>query len=121
MKNIISFSGGKDSTAMLLMMLERKEPIHSVVWFDTEREFPETRQHIKKIVADTGVKFQIIRHWAGFDFLEARYGKAHKSGGWCSAAKRDCCNKYVRLHTIDEQGEVTLTSECTASTPQQPD
>ena len=94
---IVSFSGGKDSTAMLLMMLERGEKIHSVMSFDTERDFPEIEKHTLKLIKDTGVKFQKIRHWAGFDFLQERYGKAHGSGGWCTAAKRDCCNKYVRL------------------------
>lgn len=44
--NIVSLSGGKDSTAMLLMMLERGEDIHSVVFFDTGWEFPEMHEHI---------------------------------------------------------------------------
>ena len=35
MNNVISLSGGKDSTAMLHMMLERGESIHSVLFFDT--------------------------------------------------------------------------------------
>lgn len=97
MTNVVSFSGGKDSTAMLLMMLERNETVHSVLWFDTERDFPEILDHMETIKKNTGVKFQTIRHWAGFDFLEQRNGAAHKSGGWCTAAKRDCCNKYMRL------------------------
>lgn len=94
---IVSFSGGKDSTAMLLMMLEKNMPVHSVLWFDTERDFPETTEHIQKVIKDTEVRFQTVRHWAGFDFLQMRYGVPHKSGGWCTAAKRDCCNKYIRL------------------------
>lgn len=102
MENIISFSGGKDSTAMLLMLLEKGEKIHSVMWFDTERDFPEILAHMKKLKSDLPyIHFQKIRHWAGFDFLENRYGKAHGSGGWCTAAKRDCCNKYVRLMKKD--------------------
>ncbi len=99
--NVISFSGGKDSTAMLLAMIERNEPIHSVIWFDTEREFPEILCHIGKIQKDTHVPFFTLRHWIGFNFLEDRYGAPHKSGGWCTAAKRDCCNKYMRLVVKD--------------------
>lgn len=94
---VISFSGGKDSTAMLLLMLEKNEPIHSVMWFDTERDFPEILRHIEKIKTISIIRFVRIRHWIGFDFLEARYKKPHPSGGWCAAAKRDCCNKYMRL------------------------
>jgi 3'-phosphoadenosine 5'-phosphosulfate sulfotransferase (PAPS reductase)/FAD synthetase len=96
-----SVSFGKDSTAMLLMMLVRKEPIHSVLFFDTERDFPEIREHTKKLVAETGIKLQVVRHWAGFDFLQERNGPPHPSGGWCAAAKRDCCNKYMRLMRKD--------------------
>jgi len=98
---ILSVSFGKDSTAMLLMMIERHEPIHSVLYFDTEREFPEIKFHMKKVISNTGINLQVVRHWAGFDFLENRYGVAHSSGGWCTAAKRDCCNKYIRLMLKD--------------------
>ena len=98
---IPSVSFGKDSTAMLLMMLEHGENIHSVLYFDTEREFPEIIIHREKLIKDTGVEFQPVRHWAGFNFLQKRYGDAHASGGWCTAAKRDCCNKYVKLMLKD--------------------
>ena len=47
--NIVSLSGGKDSTAMLLMMIEKKEPIHHIVFFDTGWEFPEMISHIDKL------------------------------------------------------------------------
>jgi len=100
---IPSVSFGKDSTAMLLMMIEKNEPIHSVMYFNTEREFPEILVHAKKLIADTStkVKFQTVRHWAGFDFLEARYGRPHPSGGWCAGRKGDVCNKYLRLMLKD--------------------
>ena len=102
MNQIISMSYGKDSTAMLEMMIEKHEPIHSAMWFDTEREFPEICEHAGKVMENNPIiNFQTIRHWAGFDFLEKRYGAAHKAGGWCTAAKRDCCNKYIRLMLKD--------------------
>ena len=37
----VSLSGGKDSTAMLLLMVERGLPIHAVLTADTGMEFPE--------------------------------------------------------------------------------
>jgi len=100
-KYIVSFSGGKDSTAMLHMILERGLDIHSVMWFDTERDFPEIVDHIEQVKKRTGIKFVRLRHWIGFDFLQERFGDAHKSGGWCTAAKRDCCNRYMRLMKKD--------------------
>ena len=33
--NIVSLSGGKDSTAMLLMLLEHGESVADVMFFDT--------------------------------------------------------------------------------------
>jgi len=48
-KHIISFSGGKDSTAMLLRMLELKMPIDRIVFADTFFEFPELYEYIRKI------------------------------------------------------------------------
>lgn len=35
MKHIVKFSGGKDSTAMLLMMLERGLPVDEIIFCDT--------------------------------------------------------------------------------------
>lgn len=43
----VSLSGGKDSTAMLLLMIERGLPINTVLWADTDMEFPEMYDHGK--------------------------------------------------------------------------
>lgn len=44
--NIVSLSGGKDSTAMLHMMIDRGISIKAVAFFDTGWEFPEMHDHI---------------------------------------------------------------------------
>ena len=49
MEHIISFSGGKDSTAMLLMMLEQNMPIDEIIFCDTGKEFPQMYEHIEKV------------------------------------------------------------------------
>jgi len=49
MKHIVSFSGGKDSTAMLLMMLERNMPVDEIVFADTRKEFPELYDNVEKV------------------------------------------------------------------------
>lgn len=38
---VVSFSGGKDSTAMLLRLLELGEPINEIIFCDTYKEFPQ--------------------------------------------------------------------------------
>lgn len=45
----VSLSGGKDSTAMLLLMIERGMPIDAVLHADTGMEFPEMEEHIAKV------------------------------------------------------------------------
>ena len=45
----VSLSGGKDSTAMLLLMIERGMPIDMVLSADTGMEFPEMYEHLAKL------------------------------------------------------------------------
>ena len=49
MKHIVCLSGGKDSTAMLLMMLERGMQVDYIIFSDTGVEFPEMYEHLKKV------------------------------------------------------------------------
>ena len=46
---VLSFSGGKDSTAMLLRMLELGQQIDEIVFSDTGFEFPELYDYIKRV------------------------------------------------------------------------
>lgn len=45
----VSFSGGKDSTAMLIMLLEKGYPVTSIDFLDTEYEYPEVYQFIDEV------------------------------------------------------------------------
>ena len=45
----VSLSGGKDSTAMLLLMIEQDMPIDVVLNADTGMEFPEMYEHLQKL------------------------------------------------------------------------
>lgn len=53
--NVVSFSGGKDSTAMLLKMIEEKIDIDCVLFCDTGLEFPQMYEHIDKVERETGI------------------------------------------------------------------
>ena len=45
----VSLSGGKDSTCMLLMMIEKQMPIDVVLFADTGMEFPEMYGHLEQL------------------------------------------------------------------------
>jgi len=49
MKNVVSFSGGKDSTEMLFGLIDRGIKIDEIVFGDTMLEFPEMYAYIKRV------------------------------------------------------------------------
>ena len=48
-KGVVGISGGKDSTAMLLRMLEEGMPVDIIIFCDTGLEFDEMYKHIDKL------------------------------------------------------------------------
>ena len=73
-KTIVSFSGGKDSTAMLLRMIELNYQIDEIIFADTGFEFPELYDYIKKIEKYMGRKITILKPEKGL-FEKWFYGK----------------------------------------------
>ena len=65
-KYVVSLSGGKDSTAMLLRLIEEKRPIDYIIFCDTGLEFPQMYEHIDKLEQYIGRP--IIRLKAEHDF-----------------------------------------------------
>ena len=61
MKHIVKFSGGKDSTAMLLLMLERGLPVDEIIFCDTGLEYPELYKHIAEVERYTGRKITVLQ------------------------------------------------------------
>jgi 3'-phosphoadenosine 5'-phosphosulfate sulfotransferase (PAPS reductase)/FAD synthetase len=52
-QHIVAFSGGKDSAAMLLRMIELGMPIDKILFCDTTKEFPQLMAYIKRMDAYT--------------------------------------------------------------------
>lgn len=106
--NVVSFSGGKDSTALLLMMLERGIPVDDIVCCDTGKEFPQMYEHWKKVEQYIGRKITILKADKGYDYWmfdhvktkgsrkgEKGYGWANMLCRWCTKAlKTSVLNKY---------------------------
>lgn len=94
--HVVSLSGGKDSTAMLLKMIEHHIHFDMVVFNDTGIEFPEMYNHIKLIEERTGINIIRIKPKKSFEYyLFARKVK-HKDGsfsngyGWPNVFCRWC-------------------------------
>ena len=109
MQNVVSLSGGKDSTAMLLMMLDKGEAVHSVVFFDTGWEFPEMLDHIGTVEDKTGLPVVRLSPPTPFDHLFGAHpvkrrsgpekGSVHRIGyGWPSVFRRWCTR--IKIDTI---------------------
>ena len=70
--HVVSFSGGKDSTAMLLHMMELGMKIDMVLYCDTWMEFPAMYRHvekIKKVVEDEGIQFLTLKSHESFKYM----------------------------------------------------
>jgi 3'-phosphoadenosine 5'-phosphosulfate sulfotransferase (PAPS reductase)/FAD synthetase len=108
--HVVSFSGGKDSTAMLLMMLERGMPVDEIVFCDTGKEFPAMYDHIAEVERYTGRKITKLQAERGFDYwfkdhvITRGKWKGWKGWGWpgyrfrwcTSRLKVDVINKYFK-------------------------
>ena len=70
MKHIVSFSGGKDSTAMLLKMLENNMQIDDIIFCDTGKEFPQMYEHIRKVKDYIKRPITILKSEKSFDYAE---------------------------------------------------
>lgn len=110
--HVASFSGGKDSTAMVLRMIELNYPLDEVVFCDTTLEFPGMIRHVEKVqqvVESAGIKFTILRSEEGFEYYLAdvvvpnrrKDSEAYNvtGYGWPSHKIR-WCTKYLKLELL---------------------
>lgn len=111
MYQALSLSGGKDSTAMLLMMMERGEQIDDVIVYDTGMEFPEMYEHIDRLERDTGLTFTRLKMEPSFleYMLEHKikhgkhagtigYGWPGPRSRWCTTYKTKTIDDYLKGH-----------------------
>jgi 3'-phosphoadenosine 5'-phosphosulfate sulfotransferase (PAPS reductase)/FAD synthetase len=98
MTNIISLSGGKDSTAMLLMMIEKKIKVDYIVFFDTGWEFPGLIKHIDKLEKYIGREIVRLKPKTPFKKMFVKYGFASFNYRWCTGRKMNSINKFCNQH-----------------------
>lgn len=115
---VASFSGGKDSTAMVLHLIERGDPLDEVLFCDTTMEYPAMIRHVEKVkqvVEAAGIKFTELRAPRDFEYYltehptkkrnpddrlynKTGYGWAGFGSRWCtSTMKRDVINRHLNI------------------------
>lgn len=107
MLNVVQFSGGKDSTAMLLMMLEKNMPIDDIIFCDTGKEFPQVYEHIEKVNKYIGGGITFLRakkpyEYYMFEHVKTRGKNKGKIGyGWPDMVRRWCTSRLKELPQKD--------------------
>ena len=106
MLNVVSFSGGKDSTAMLLMMLERKIHIDYIIFCDTGKEFPQMYTHISEVEKYIGRPITRLKAEKDFEYylltrtITKGINKGKNGYGWPSAMVR-WCTGYLKVKLVE--------------------
>lgn len=108
--HLVSLSGGKDSTAMLLLMLEKGMRVDRIVFFDTGIEFPAMYDHLNALQERTGVEIDWLCSDRPFFFMMSdkdvqsrTYGHRH-GYGWPTHQRRWCTReKLAVIHRYKKQ------------------
>ena len=97
-----SFSGGKDSTYLVLRLHELGIKMADIVYFDTGWEFPHMDAHIAQVEGIIKQKITRLIPRESFDFLFAQKVRARSTKysftgyGWPSASRRWCTGQKQR-------------------------
>jgi len=90
-KHIVSFSGGKDSMATLLIMLDKGMPIDDIIFADTGLEFPVVYDYLEKVEEYIGRKITRLKHpTETFEslFYKKKIRGVYRRNLWFSTCKR---------------------------------
>ena len=116
----VSLSGGKDSTATLILMIERDMPIDAVLNADTGMEYPEMYEHLAQLddylYRQRGIHITTLRHPKGFEWymFEAplqeeksllereELGLPLRGYGWPGVKVRWCTGQ-LKTHLINKE------------------
>ncbi len=112
MKYIASVSFGKDSLAMLLLLIEREQPLDEVIFYDTGMEFQaiyDIRDKVEKILKEKGIKYTELKPKVPFEYtmfeksVKHRNGTCSKGYSWCggrcrwgTTEKKEVISKYLK-------------------------
>ena len=105
---VASLSGGKDSTAMVLRLVEEKWPLDLILFCDTGLEFPEMYTHVEQLEKELPVPVVRLKEEKGFEHYFLRYrperknqALADKTGMSWAGPRNRWCTGYLKPDVID--------------------
>lgn len=93
-RHILNLSGGKDSTALAVLMRDRV-PEMEYVFCDTDKELPETYEYLAKVEAYLGKPVTRLNADRGFDHWVQVYG------GLLPSAQVRWCTRKLKLEPFE--------------------
>ena len=107
-KYVVSLSGGKDSTAMLLRLLEEKRPVDLILFCDTGLEFPQMYEHLARLEAYIGRPITRLKAEHDFEYYFLRYTPKRKnpaleqySGMSWAGPRNRWCTGILKTRVVD--------------------
>lgn len=120
MKYVASCSFGKDSLAMVLLLIEKEYPLDEVIFYDTEMEFQaiyNNRDKMEKILEARGIMFTVLTDPLPFTYrafkkeVRTRNGIVKRGYNWCGGLCRwGTTGKLsaIRKHYKETYGDETV-------------
>lgn len=94
---LVSFSGGKDSLAVLhLAKMHFGEDIVRGIYVDTGVDFPHTKKYVKEMREKLGIEIDVVR--SDVDVLLSRKGLPTKDNRWCTLRKTHAFKKRLKWY-----------------------
>lgn len=107
-KYVVSLSGGKDSTAMLLRLMEEKRPVDLILFCDTGLEFPQMYEHLTRLEAYIGRPIIRLKAEHDFEYYFLHYTPKRKnpaleqySGMSWAGPRNRWCTGILKTRVVD--------------------
>lgn len=101
-RHVLNVSGGKDSSALALLMAGRVHGLEhfklssvEYVFCDTQKELPETYEYLARLEAEVGAQIIRLNAKAGFDHWHKVFG------GYLPSPRNRWCTKMLKLKPFE--------------------
>ena len=113
MKKIVCFSGGKDSTAMLIHLLENKQQIDEILYVDVgEWIWDCAKEHNKQVETTFGIEITTLNVSDELRKGFERWGFPSFFNRWCTGIKRETMRAYIKENYRERESIVQYIGYC---------